>query len=75
MDEKIPIKITLYFRDESSAVPKRIEIEIRKNVIVRLPPDYYDIKKKAVYNPISKFDMFLRQFPVMKVYKRRLFNI
>jgi hypothetical protein len=73
MEEKIPIKITLYFRDESSVMPRRIEIEVKKNIVIRLPPSYY--KKYAVYNPISGFEMFIKHFPVMKVYKRRLFNI
>jgi hypothetical protein len=66
---KIPIKIRLYFRDETSTIPRKIEIEMRRNFVIVLPPDYY--KKSYVFNPVSGWDMPLRQFPVMKVYKHR----
>jgi hypothetical protein len=66
--DKIPIRIKLYFKDEREL--RRIEIEMR-NVVIRLPPSYY--KKYTVYNPISGFDMPLKQFPIIVVYKRKLF--
>jgi len=63
------MKVRLYYNGEEKL--KRIEIVLRDNFVLRLPPHYYN--KSVVYNPISGIPLPLKLFEVIKVYKHKLF--
>jgi len=65
--------VVMYFRQDEETIPRRIEIEMRRNLVIRLPASYYNIVRKTIHNPITNLEIPLRLSPVVKVYKHRSF--
>lgn len=60
------MKVRLYYNEEKL---KKIEVVLRDNFVIILPPNYYSSRTKTIHNPLTNMQLPLKLFPIEKFLK------